>query len=62
MKCKNIILIKRVGKNGTNTEGLKKKPEFKGTYSIASSLMYRKIKLLYLGRFIYRGGDRMVEK
>jgi hypothetical protein len=39
MRCENIILIKQVGKDGTNTKGLKKKPKFKGTYSIASFLM-----------------------
>jgi hypothetical protein len=39
MRYENIILIKWIGKNGTNTEGLKKKPKFKGTYSTTSSSM-----------------------
>jgi hypothetical protein len=39
MRCENIILIKQVGKDGTNIEGLKKKSEFKGNCSIASSSM-----------------------
>jgi hypothetical protein len=39
MRCENIVLIKQVEKIGTNNEGLKKKLEFKGTYSIASSSM-----------------------
>jgi hypothetical protein len=39
MRCENIVLIKQVGKNGKNNEGLKKKLEFKRTYSIGSSSM-----------------------
>jgi hypothetical protein len=29
MRCENMILIKRIGKDGTNIVGLKKKPKFK---------------------------------
>jgi hypothetical protein len=36
---------------GTNNEGLKKKLEFKGNYSIVSSSMWWKTKLLYLWHF-----------
>jgi hypothetical protein len=39
MRCENMILIKRIGKDGTNIVGLKKKPKFKGTYSTTSSSM-----------------------
>jgi hypothetical protein len=39
MKCEKIISIKQIGKNGTNIEGLKKKPKFKGTYSTTSTSM-----------------------
>jgi hypothetical protein len=39
MRCESTIPIKRIGKNGTNTKGLKKKPKFKETYSTTSSSM-----------------------
>jgi hypothetical protein len=36
---KHDIDKKKVGKNGTNIKGLKKKPTFKGTYFSTSSLV-----------------------
>jgi hypothetical protein len=62
MRWENIALIKQVGKNGTNNEGLKKKPKFKRTYYIASSSMWCKTKLLYLWHFVYTSETKMVEK
>jgi len=61
MRCENITLVKQVGKNGTNNEGLKKKLKFRGTYSIVSFSMYQKIELVYLRCFVYIGKDGMVE-
>jgi len=39
MRCENMIMRKQIGKNGTNVEGLKKKPKFKRTYYTTSSSM-----------------------
>jgi hypothetical protein len=44
MKRENITLIKRVGKNGTNDESLKKKLKFKKPYSTTSSSCWKQLE------------------
>lgn len=64
MKCEKMIWIKRVGKNGTNTEGLKEKARVQ-TKPILLWVILNVVQnkaTISTWRFIYIGGDKMMEK